>query len=337
MSYDITVIGSGPGGYVAAIRCAQLGMKTALIEKYPTLGGTCLNVGCIPSKALLDSSEHYHNAAHNFKTHGINIKDLQVDLKQMIKRKGEVVKQTCDGIVYLMKKNKIDVHQGTGSFIDKNTIKITGDDGKSKEIKTNKVIIATGSKPTAIPAIPIDKKRIITSTEALNLTEVPKHMIVIGGGVIGLELGSVYARLGAKITVVEFLDTLIPSMDRALGKEIQKVLKGLGFEFYFKHKVTGATVKGKDVSVTAEDADGKKVEFKGDYCLMSIGRKPYTDGLALDKAGVKLDERGRIAVNDHLETNVPGIFAIGDVVKGAMLAHKAEDEGEYVAEYVSGQ
>ena len=337
MSYDITVIGSGPGGYVAAIRCAQLGMKTALIEKYPTLGGTCLNVGCIPSKALLDSSEHYHNAAHNFKTHGINIKDLQVDLKQMIKRKGEVVKQTCDGIVYLMKKNKIDVHQGTGSFIDKNTIKITGDDGKSKEIKTNKVIIATGSKPTAIPAIPIDKKRIITSTEALNLTEVPKHMIVIGGGVIGLELGSVYARLGAKITVVEFLDTLIPSMDRALGKEIQKVLKGLGFEFYFKHKVTGATVKGKDVSVTAEDADGKKVEFKGDYCLMSIGRKPYTDGLGLDKAGVKMDERGRIAVNDHLETNVSGIFAIGDVIKGAMLAHKAEEEGVYVAEYVSGQ
>jgi len=215
MNYDVIVIGSGPGGYVAAIRCAQLGMKTAIIEKYATLGGTCLNVGCIPSKALLDSSEHFYNASHTFKTHGINLKELEVDLKQMIKRKGDVVKQNCDGISYLMKKNKIDVHQGVGSFVDKNTIKVTAGDGKTTELKTKNTIIATGSKPLSIPSVPIDKKRIITSTEALNLPEVPKHMIVIGGGVIGMELGSVYARLGAKITVIEYLDTLIPSMDRS--------------------------------------------------------------------------------------------------------------------------
>lgn len=337
MSYDVIVIGSGPGGYVGAIRCAQLGLKTALVEKYSTLGGTCLNVGCIPSKALLDSSEHFYNAGHTFKTHGINLKSLEVDLSQMIKRKGDVVKQTCDGIVYLMKKNKIDVHQGLGSFVDKNTVKVKAADGKVTELKTKNVIIATGSKPISIPSVPIDKKRIITSTEALNLTEVPKHMIVIGGGVIGMELGSVYARLGAKITVVEFLDTLIPSMDRALGKELQKVLKGLGFEFNFEHKVTGAVVKGKEVIVTAEGKDGKKIEIKGDYCLMSIGRKPFTEGLDLDKAGIKMDERGRIAVDGHLQTNVPGIYAIGDVVKGAMLAHKAEEEGTFVAETIAGQ
>jgi len=337
MNYDVVVIGSGPGGYVAAIRCAQLGMKTAIVEKYNTLGGTCLNVGCIPSKALLDSSEHYHNAAHNFPAHGIDLKDLKVNLKQMIQRKGEVVKQTCDGIVFLMKKNKIDVHTGVGSFVDKNTIKITGADGKSKEIKTAKTIIATGSKPSTLPTVPIDKKRIITSTEALNLTEVPKSMIVIGGGVIGMELGSVYARLGTKIIVVEFMDRLIASMDASLGKELQKVLKKLDFDFHFSHKVTGATVKGKEVTVTAEDKDGKKIELKAEYCLMSVGRKPYTEGLALDKAGIKTDERGRIPVDEHLETSVKGIYAIGDVIKGAMLAHKAEEEGVLVAEQMAGQ
>jgi dihydrolipoamide dehydrogenase len=337
MNYDVVVIGSGPGGYVAAIRCAQLGMKTAIVEKYPTLGGTCLNVGCIPSKALLDSSEHFYNAAHTFPAHGIDIKDLKVNLKQMIQRKSQVVKENCDGIVFLMKKNKIDVHTGVGSFVNKNTIKITGDDGKSKEITTAKTIIATGSKPLSIPSVPIDKKRIITSTEALNLTEVPKHMIVIGGGVIGMELGSVYARLGAKVTVVEFLDRLIPTMDGALSKELQKVLKKLNFEFFFNHKVTGASVKGKEVVVTAEDKEGKKIEIKGDYCLMSIGRKPYTEGLGLENAGIKLDERGKIPVNDHLETAVPGIYAIGDVIKGAMLAHKAEEEGVLVAEQMAGQ
>ncbi|WP_028978720.1 dihydrolipoyl dehydrogenase [Sporocytophaga myxococcoides] len=336
MTYDVVVIGSGPGGYVAAIRCAQLGMKTALVEKYTSLGGTCLNVGCIPSKALLDSSEHYHNAAHAFKSHGIELKDLKANIKQMIQRKGDVVSKTVDGINFLMKKNKIDVFTGLGSFLDKNTIQIAGADG-NKTITTKKTIIATGSKPSSLPSIAIDKQRIITSTEALNLTEIPKHMIVIGGGVIGLELGSVYARLGTKITVIEYLDSIIPTMDKALGRELQKVLKGLGFEFYFNHKVTGATVKGKEVSVKADDKLGNSVEFKGDYCLVSVGRRPYTEGLGLEKAGVKLDERGRIAVNDHLETSVPGIYAIGDVVRGAMLAHKAEEEGVFVAEYMAGQ
>lgn len=335
--FDVTVIGSGPGGYVAAIRCAQLGMKTALIERYSTLGGTCLNVGCIPSKALLDSSEHFHNASHTFTEHGIDIKDLKVNLAQMIKRKGDVVKQTCDGIEFLMKKNKITVYRGHGSYVDKNTISIALNDGKTEQISTSKSIIATGSKPTSLPGINIDKKRIITSTEALDLTDVPKHMIIIGGGVIGLELGSVYARLGAKISVVEFTEGIISTMDKALGKELLKSLKKLGFEFFFKHKVTGVATKGKDVTVTAENEKGEKVDFKGDYCLVSVGRKPYTDNLGLDKAGVKVDNRGRVEVNDHLETNVQGIYAIGDVVRGAMLAHKAEEEGVYVAELMAGQ
>lgn len=336
--YDIAIIGSGPGGYVAAIRCAQLGFKTAIIEKYDTLGGTCLNVGCIPSKALLDSSEHYHNAHKTFATHGIKLKNLEVDIKQMIKRKDEVVKQTCDGIDYLMKKNKIDVYHGMGSFKDKNHIEIKAADGKTQQIETDKTIIATGSKPSSLPSITIDKKRIITSTEALNLEEVPKTMIVIGGGVIGLELGSVYARLGTKVQVIEFMDAIIPTMDSDLGKELKRTLtKNLGFEFFLSHKVTGASVKGKSTVVTAEDKNGKKVEFKADYCLVSVGRKPYTEGLGLDKAGVKTDEKGRVEVNEHLETNVKGIYAIGDVVKGAMLAHKAEEEGVFVAEVMAGQ
>lgn len=335
--FDVTIIGSGPGGYVAAIRCAQLGMKTAIIERYNTLGGTCLNVGCIPSKALLDSSEHYHNATHTFTEHGIDVKDVKVNLKQMIKRKGDVVKQTCDGINFLMKKNKITVFTGHGSFVNKNTIKIAASDGKKTQIETGKTIIATGSKPSSLPGITIDKKRVISSTEALELTEVPKHMVIIGGGVIGLELGSVYARLGAKISVVEFTGGIISTMDGALGKELQKSLKKLGFEFYFNHKVTGVTTKGKDVTVTADNAKGEKVEIKGDYCLVSVGRRPYTDNLGLDKAGVKVDNRGKIETDDHLQTNVAGIYAIGDVVKGAMLAHKAEEEGTFVAETIAGQ
>mgnify|MGYP003859292961 CR=1 FL=1 len=337
MNYDLIVIGSGPGGYVAAIRGAQLGMKTAIIEKYPTLGGTCLNVGCIPSKALLDSSEHYHNAAHTFKTHGIDLKDLKVNLKQMIGRKDEVVKQNVDGIQYLMKKNKIDVHQGVGSFVDKNTIKVTKDDGKSEEITGKNIIIATGSKPASLPFIEIDKKRIITSTEALKMKEVPKHMIVIGGGVIGMELGSVYGRMGAKVSVVEFMDSLIPSMDKTMGKELQKSLKKLGFDFYLKHKVTSVENKGKEVIVKAENSKGETVEVKGDYVLVSIGRKPYTEGLNAEAAGVKINDRGQVEVDEHLKTNVDNIYAIGDVVKGAMLAHKAEEEGVLVAEQLAGQ
>lgn len=336
-NFDVVIIGSGPGGYVCAIRCAQLGMKTALIEKYNTLGGTCLNVGCIPSKALLDSSEHFYNATHTFAEHGIDVKNIKVNLEQMIKRKAEVVKQTCDGINFLMKKNKVTVYNGFGSFVDKNTVSITKADGSKEQIQGKKIVIATGSKPSTLPGIEIDKKRVITSTEALELKEVPNHLIIIGGGVIGLELGSVYARLGAKVSVVEYTGGIISTMDSTMGKELQKVLKKLGFDFYFNHKVQSAKTKGKEVTVVAENNKGEKVEFKGDYCLVSVGRRPYTDNLGLDKAGVKLDERGRVDVNEHLETNVAGIYAIGDVVKGAMLAHKAEEEGVFVAEYMAGQ
>ena len=335
--YDVIVIGSGPGGYVAAIRAAQLGMKTALVEKYPTLGGTCLNVGCIPSKALLDSSEHYHNAAHTFATHGISLKGLAVNLPQMIARKDEVVTQNVDGIQFLMKKNKVDVHHGLGSFVDAHTVKVTKAGGSATDIQGKNIIIATGSKPASLPFISIDKKRIITSTEALKMKEIPKHLIVIGGGVIGMELGSVYGRLGAKVTVVEYMDSIIPTMDKSLGKELQKSLKKIGFEFFLKHKVTGVENLGKEVVVKAENAKGEIVEIKGDYVLVSIGRKAYTDGLNATAAGVMLTDRGQIEVNDHLQTAVPHIYAIGDVVKGAMLAHKAEEEGVYVAETIAGQ
>ena len=337
MKYDIAIIGSGPGGYVAAIRAAQLGKKVALIEKYATLGGTCLNVGCIPSKALLDSSEHFHNATHNFKTHGIDIKgDIQANLKQMVDRKNGVVKQTCDGIEFLMKKNKIDVLRGMGSFVTKNQIKVTGDTGELL-IEADIVIIATGSKPASLPGVEIDKKRVITSTEALNMTEIPKHLIIIGGGVIGLELGSVYARLGSKVSVIEYTSTIIPTMDGTLGKELQRSLRKLGFEFFFSHKVKAAKAKGKEVTVTADNEKGEEVTFSGDYCLVSVGRKPYTENLGLDKVGIQTDNRGRIETDAHLETNVKGIYAIGDVVKGAMLAHKAEEEGVFVAEVIAGE
>jgi len=337
MQYNVTVIGSGPGGYVAAIRCAQLGFKTAIIEKYDTLGGTCLNVGCIPSKALLDSSEHYHNAAHTFKEHGIDISEPKANIAQMIKRKAGVVKSNVDGIAFLMKKNKIEVHTGVGSFVDKNTIKIIGKDGKETQITTEKVIIATGSKPTPLPFAPFDKKRIISSTEALELKEIPKHLIVIGGGVIGMELGSVYARIGSKVTVVEFLDTLIPTMDSTMGKELTKVAKKLGMELFLGHKVTAVENKGKEVVIKAEPKNGgNAIELKGDYCLLSIGRRPYTEGLGLDKIGIELD-KGKIPVDDHLKTKVDTIYAIGDVVRGAMLAHKAEEEGVLVAEQLAGQ
>lgn len=334
--FDITIIGSGPGGYVAAIRCAQLGFKTALIERYSTLGGTCLNVGCIPSKALLDSSEHFFNASHNFAAHGIEIKNLKANLQQMIKRKADVVKQTCDGITFLMKKNKVSVFQGHGSFISKNTIKVKGDKSETT-IETKNTIIATGSKPFSLPSVLIDKKRIITSTEALELKEIPKHLIVVGGGVIGLELGSVYARLGSKVSVLEFADSIIPTMDKSLGKELQKVLSKQGMEFFLSHKVTGAKTSSKEVLVQAENKEGKKVEFKGDYCLVALGRKPYTENLGLENAGVKVDSQGKIEVNDKLQTNVESIYAIGDVVRGAMLAHKAEEEGVFVAETIAGE
>tara|TARA_B100000795_G_scaffold247006_1_gene213030 strand:+ start:3544 stop:4953 length:1410 start_codon:yes stop_codon:yes gene_type:complete len=337
-NYDVVVIGSGPGGYVAAIRCAQLGMKTAIVEKYNTLGGTCLNVGCIPSKALLDSSEHFFNAKHTFEEHGIGLKDLKVNFKQMIDRKRGVVDQTSGGINFLMKKNKIDVLTGLGSFKDKNTVIITPKEGKSFEVTTKNTIIATGSKPSSFPFMKLDKKRVITSTEALELKEIPKHLIIIGGGVIGLELGSVYGRLGSKVTVVEYANGIIPTMDKSLGKELQKNLKKeLGFTFLFSHKVTGVETIGEEAVVKAENKKGEIIELKGDYCLVSVGRSPYTNNLGLENAGVKTDNRGRVDVNAQLETNIPGIYAIGDVVRGAMLAHKAEEEGTFVAEVLAGQ
>ena len=342
MKYDVTVIGSGPGGYVAAIRCAQLGLKTAIIERYSTLGGTCLNVGCIPSKTLLNSSEHYHNASKHFDEHGISLDNLQIDMDKMINRKNDIVNKTCDGVQFLMKKNKIDVFEGHGSFIDKNTIKVTDKDDASKEVavvSTTNVIIATGSKPIVPPAFNYDKKRIITSTECLNLAEVPKRMVVIGAGVIGLELGSVYARLGTQVEVVEYATNALGGMDKDLGKEMTKVLKkGLKFKFHMGHLVKEVVSNGDTVTIKAEaHKTGKAVEIEADYCLIAIGRKPYTDALGLENAGVNLDERGRVVTNDHLQTNVDNIYAIGDVVKGAMLAHKAEEEGVFVAELLANQ
>ena len=336
--YDVIVIGSGPGGYVAAIRCAQLGMQTAIIERYPTLGGTCLNVGCIPSKAMLDSTEHYHTAVHKFAEHGIKVSDLSFDLAQMVKRKSDVVDQTTSGVEFLMKKNKIDVFTGHGSFVDKHTIKVTKDDGTEETVNTDKVIIATGSKPASLPGIEIDKKKVISSTEALALTKLPKHMIVIGGGVIGVEMASVFGRLGSQITILEYADKLVPGMDGDLGKELNKALKKEIEQYgaYFSHKVTGAKVSRGKVTVTAENAKGEEVSFTGDVCLMAVGRRPYTDNLGLENIGIET-EKGRIPVNDHLETSVPGIYAIGDVVRGAMLAHKASEEGVFVAEAMAGQ
>ncbi|MFM6948154.1 MAG: dihydrolipoyl dehydrogenase [Aquirufa sp.] len=336
--FDVVVIGSGPGGYVSAIRAAQLGLKTAIVEKYAVMGGTCLNVGCIPSKALLDSSEHYYNAIHSFEEHGIVISKPKVDLAKMIARKAGVVEKMNGGISFLMKKNKITTFHGLGSFDGPKSVKITKEDGSSEVISAKNIIIATGSKPTILPFIPVDKKRVITSTEALKLTEIPKHLIVIGAGVIGAELGSVYARLGSKVSFVEFAEGMIPTMDKTMGKELQKSIGKLGADFYFSHQVTGVENKGKEVVVKAKNSKGEEVEIKGDYCLVCIGRRPYTDGLNLAAAGLSADERGRIAIDEHtLQTSVPGIYAIGDVVRGAMLAHKAEEEGVFVAEVIAGQ
>ncbi|MGB3150537.1 MAG: dihydrolipoyl dehydrogenase, partial [Maribacter sp.] len=336
--YDVAVIGSGPGGYVAAIRCAQLGMKTAIIEKYSTLGGTCLNVGCIPSKALLDSSHHYEVAIKHFEDHGIEIPgEVKINLEQMIARKQGVVDQTTKGIQFLMDKNKIDVYEGIGSFKDATHVNVKKSDGKTETIEAKNIIIATGSKPSTLPFIKIDKERIITSTEALKLKEIPKHMIIIGGGVIGLELGQVYKRLGAEVTVVEYMDRIIPGMDAALSKELTKVMKKQKVKFALSHKVKSVERKGDKITVKADNNKGEEVFFDGDYCLVSVGRKPYTDNLNIEAAGVKLDDRGRVEVDGHLRTNIANIYAIGDVVKGAMLAHKAEEEGTLVAEQLAGQ
>jgi dihydrolipoamide dehydrogenase len=342
MKYDVTIIGSGPGGYVAAIRCAQLGMKVAIIERYPTLGGTCLNVGCIPSKALLDSSEHFHNADKNFADHGISLDNLKADMAKMIQRKNDVVSQTCAGVKYLMDNNKIDIFTGHGKFIDKNTVAVHDKSDMSKVLHTlisDKVIIATGSKPICPPAFNYDKKRIISSTEALQLAEIPKSVLVIGAGVIGLELGSVWARLGVEVQVVEYSDAVLGGMDLELGKEMNKVLrKALKFKFHLGHKVETVVSDGNQVTLTATNLKtNAAVTLTADYCLIAIGRHAYTDALGLENVGIEKDERGRIKTDKHLQTNVEGIFAIGDVVKGAMLAHKAEEEGTMVAEFMAGQ
>jgi len=334
--FDVAIIGSGPGGYVAAIRCAQLGLKTALIEKYSTLGGTCLNVGCIPSKSLLDSSHHYEDATQHFNTHGIEISGkIKVNFEKMIARKRGVVEQTTKGIDFLMEKNKITVFKGLGSFIDSTHIKVKGENEKTIEAKST--IIATGSKPGSLPFISIDKERVITSTEALELKEIPKHLIVIGGGVIGLELGQVYRRLGAEVSVIEYADRITPIMDSSISRELTKVLKKQGIKFYVSHGVNKVKRKGDTVTVTASNKKGEDVSFEGDYCLVSVGRRPYTDGLNAQAAGIQINERGQIVVNDHLQTTASNIYAIGDVVRGAMLAHKAEEEGVMVAEIIAGQ
>jgi dihydrolipoamide dehydrogenase len=336
-SFDVVIIGSGPGGYVAAIRCAQLGMKTAIIEKYATLGGTCLNVGCIPSKALLASSHHYSEIAH-FAEHGIEVSgEVKVNLEKMIARKQAVVDQTSGGVKFLMDKNKITVFEGLGSFVDATHVAVAKADGTSETLEAKNIIIATGSKPSSLPFIKIDKERIITSTEALKLKEVPKHLVIIGGGVIGIELGQVYLRLGAQVSVVEFMDRIIPGMDGSLSKELTKVLKKQGMKFYVSHKVKSVERSGDVVTVQAENAKGETLSLEGDYSLVSVGRRPFTAGLNADKAGVKISDRGQVEVNDHLQTSIPTIYAIGDVVRGAMLAHKAEEEGTMVAEILAGQ
>lgn len=334
--YDVAIIGSGPGGYVAAIRCSQLGMKTALIEKYSTLGGTCLNVGCIPSKSLLDSSHHFEDAQKHFAEHGIEIEgEIKINFKQMIDRKASVVEQTTKGIDYLMNKNNIDIFEGLGSYIDATHIKIEGKDAQIIEAKHS--IIATGSKPGTLPFISLDKERVITSTEALKLKEIPKHLVIIGGGVIGLELGQVYCRLGARVSVIEYADRITPIMDAGLSKELMKVMKKQGVKFFLSHGVNKVSRKGDVVKVTAKDKKGLEVHFEGDYCLVSVGRKPYTAGLNTEAAGIQLNEKGQVTVDDHLQTTATNIYAIGDVVRGPMLAHKAEEEGVMVAELLSGQ
>ncbi|NCD70114.1 dihydrolipoyl dehydrogenase [Mucilaginibacter sp. R11] len=335
--YDVVYIGSGPGGYTGAIRASQLGYKVAIVEKYNTLGGTCTNVGCIPAKALLDSTEHFHQAKEQFKTHGINLNgDISLDFGQFIKRKSEVIGQNTSGLIYLMKKNKIDVHQGLGSFVDNTHLKVTAD-GKETVLTSKYFVIATGSKPSSIPGVTIDKKRIITSTESLSLPAQPKSMIIIGGGVIGVELASVYARIGTDVTIIEYTDSLIPTMDRELGKALYKTLSKLNIKMLLSSKVQSAANLGESSSVKFLDKDGKEQEITADYVLVAVGRRAYTDGLNLQAAGIETEKNGKVKVNGQLQTNVPNIYAIGDVIDGPMLAHKAEDEGTFVAEVINGQ
>ena len=331
--YDVIVIGSGPGGYVCAIRAAQLGLKTACVEKRSTLGGTCLNIGCIPSKALLAASERFEAAGHHFADMGIDVGKLSLNLPNMMKHKSAVVESNTKGIEYLFKKNKIDWLKGEGVITAPRKVSVAG-----KEYGAKHIVIATGSDVTPLPGITIDEKRIVSSTGALELSEVPKKMVVIGGGVIGLELGAVWRRLGAEVTVVEFLDRILPGMDGEVSKESRKILGKQGITFKLETKVTSAVNTGKGVDVTLEPAKGGTVEkMTVDIVLVAVGRRPYIAGLGLDKVGVALDERGRIKTDHHFQTSVAGVYAIGDVIAGPMLAHKAEDEGVILAEMLAGQ
>ncbi len=334
-SFDVVVIGSGPGGYVCAIRLSQLGFKTAIIEKYQSLGGTCLNVGCIPSKSLLDSSHHYDDIIKNASNHGIEINgEIKLNFEKMIDRKNKIVNQTVKGIDFLMNKNKITVINGTASFINKSTLSINEN---NDIIKFNKCIIATGSKPISLPFIKVDKKRIITSTEALKLKEIPKHLIIIGGGVIGLELGQVYNRLGSKVTVIEYSNKITPFMDEDISRELLKVLKKQKINFLLSHEVFEVNNKNNVVITKAKDKDGRIIEFESDYCLVSVGRKAYTEGLGLEKINLETEKNGKIIIDKFFKTSLDNIYAIGDVVNGPMLAHKAEEEGIAVAEILKNQ
>jgi dihydrolipoamide dehydrogenase len=333
-NYDVVVIGSGPGGYISAIRASQLGKKVALVEKYEGLGGTCTNVGCIPAKALLDSSEHYHQAVSEFKVHGIETDNLQLNFTQFMARKNEVIKQNNSGLTYLMRKNKINVYQGIGSFADAQHLRVTTVSGEQTILTATNFIIATGSKPSSLPGVTIDKKRIITSTEAMALKEKPKSMIVIGGGVIGIELASLFSRLGTNITIIEYADAILPTMDRELGKTLQKSLSKLDIQFNLNQRVQEVRNLGDLVSVTYLDSENQEHTDTAEYCLIAVGRKPYTEGLNLEQLGIQTDKGGRIIVNDKLQTPVAHIYAIGDVIAGPMLAHKAEEDGKYAAELI---
>ena len=333
--FDVVVIGSGPGGYVCAIRLAQLGFKTAIIEKYKSLGGTCLNVGCIPSKSLLDSSHHYEDIIKHAENHGIEISGkINLNFKKMIERKDGVVQQTVKGIDYLMNKNKITVFEGKASFVNNNTLKIAE---KKANVTFNKCIIATGSKPISLPFINIDKKRVITSTEALSLNEIPKHLVIIGGGVIGLELGQVYKRLGSEVSVIEYSDKITPFMDSDISKELLKILKKQKINFYLSHEVFEVENKKNIISVKAKNKNDEIKTFECDYCLVSVGRKAYTEGLGLENVGIEIDSAGKIVTDSKFKTNAENIYAIGDVINGPMLAHKAEEEGIAVAEILKGE
>ncbi|MGL4489414.1 MAG: dihydrolipoyl dehydrogenase [Rhizobiaceae bacterium] len=340
MTYDLVVIGSGPGGYVCAIKAAQLGLKVAVVEKRPTLGGTCLNIGCIPSKAMLHASEVFHEAGHSFDTLGVEVSKPKLNLTKMMAHKDAVVDANVKGVAFLFKKNKVDSVTGTGSILGQGKVKVVGSDGKESVLETKNIVIATGSDVAGIPGVDVafDEKVIVSSTGALTLEKVPTHMVVVGGGVIGLELGSVWLRLGAKVTVVEYLDTILSGMDGDVSKQFQRMLEKQGMVFKMGSKVTGAAKAKKGANVTFEPVKGGSAEtIDADIVLVATGRKPYTEGLGLEAAGVVLDKRGRIETNDHWQTNVPGIYAIGDVIKGPMLAHKAEDEGVAVAEILAGQ